>query len=437
MRTISERWRAWIIVAMLFLFMVVNFADKAVIGLAAVPIMHDLSLTPAQFGLVGSSFFLLFSISGICFGFLANRVKTKWLLTLLSLIWALIQFPMVGTVTLPLLVFCRIVLGLGEGPAFPLALHACYKWFDDRRRGLPHAIVQQGANTGMMIAGPLLTFIIVRYGWHHAFLALGVVGVAWTALWVLLSVEGRVDEVPADATASNALSDRVPYKRLLADRTLIGNLMLSFVGYAAISICFTWFPAYLRLGLGYSATSAGWLFSLIIAVQIPVTLALSWSSQRMLAHGISSRVARGLIASVGALVAGIAFFSTVVDAAPAFKVVCLAIGSVTSQLIFVFGPLMIGEVVPAPQRGAMLSINNSIATIAGLIAPALMGHAVGAVHGMSAGYEIGFAVLGSLLLMCALAGFRLLDPERSKLGVARNWTPGRHDAPSSQPAVDV
>ena len=53
----------WAITLLLFFFMMINFADKAIIGLAGVPIMADLELTPEQFGLVGSSFFFLFSLS--------------------------------------------------------------------------------------------------------------------------------------------------------------------------------------------------------------------------------------------------------------------------------------------------------------------------------------------------------------------------------------
>src|SRR5215467_11113490 len=64
---------AWLIVALLFLFMLINFADKAVIGIAAVPIMQELQLSPRQFGLIGSSFFLLFSVSAIVTGFIVNR----------------------------------------------------------------------------------------------------------------------------------------------------------------------------------------------------------------------------------------------------------------------------------------------------------------------------------------------------------------------------
>lgn len=55
---------------MIFLFMLINYADKAIIGLSSVPIMHDLGPSNSQFGALGSAFFLLFSVSGGTFGFL-------------------------------------------------------------------------------------------------------------------------------------------------------------------------------------------------------------------------------------------------------------------------------------------------------------------------------------------------------------------------------
>ena len=48
---------AWKITFLLFLFMLVNFADKIVVGLAGVPIRTEMQLTPKQFGELGSSFF--------------------------------------------------------------------------------------------------------------------------------------------------------------------------------------------------------------------------------------------------------------------------------------------------------------------------------------------------------------------------------------------
>ena len=87
---------------------------------------------PEQFGQLGSSFFLLFSISAIIVGFIVNRVATRWVLLAMAVIWSLAQFPMVGTVSFTTLLICRIILGAGEGPAFSVAAHAIYKWFPGR-----------------------------------------------------------------------------------------------------------------------------------------------------------------------------------------------------------------------------------------------------------------------------------------------------------------
>ena len=153
---------AWGMTALLLLFMLINFADKVVVGLAAQPIMAELKLTPEQFGLLGSSFFFLFAISGVVVGFITNRVQTRHTLLVMAIIWSVVQFPMLGTVTLEMLIACRIILGAGEGPAAPVALHSIYKWFPDPLRGVPTAIIAQGSALGVIIAVPTLNWIIVK-----------------------------------------------------------------------------------------------------------------------------------------------------------------------------------------------------------------------------------------------------------------------------------
>src|SRR3979490_3331778 len=177
---------AWKITFLLFLFMLVNFADKIVVGLAGVPIMTEMKLEPEQFGLLGSSFFFLFSISAIVVGFIVNRVATRWVLLALAAVWALAQFPMVGTVSFTTLLICRVILGAGEGPAGALAVHALCKGFPDEKRALPTAVLSQGSAFGIILAVPALNWIIVNYSWHYAFGALGVVGLMGTLAWLVM-----------------------------------------------------------------------------------------------------------------------------------------------------------------------------------------------------------------------------------------------------------
>ena len=228
--------RAWIVVVLLFIFMVINFADKAVIGIAAVPIMQELELGPRQFGLVGSSFFLLFAVSSVATGFLVNRVQTRWVLLAMGLIWALTQFPMIGSVGFETLVACRIALGAGEGPASPVALHSAYKWFPNEQRTLPTAVIVQGGAIGVVVALPLLNWVIVRWTWHWAFGALGVVGLVWCALWLVFGREGSLDDKTVRQTMRHNPSGRVGYAQLLLqphDLGVLGGIVRGQLGLVA------------------------------------------------------------------------------------------------------------------------------------------------------------------------------------------------------------
>ena len=198
----------------LFFFMLINFIDKAVIGLAGVPIMKELQLTPKEFGLVNSSFFFLFSLSAIVTGFIVNCIQSRWALLVMALIWALTQFPMLGTIGFTGLIACRVVLGAGEGPAYPVALHAAYKWFPNELRTLPTAVISQGAAIGVVIAIPLLDYIIEEFSWHWAFGLLGAVGMVWVVAWFFLGKEGGI--VATIVLDSGLPIERVPYRRLLS-----------------------------------------------------------------------------------------------------------------------------------------------------------------------------------------------------------------------------
>jgi ACS family D-galactonate transporter-like MFS transporter len=408
-----SRTRRWVIVASLFLFMLINFADKAVLGLVAIPMMHDMQLTHAQFGLVGSAFFVLFSLSGIAVGLIADRVSMKWLLAALALTWACAQLPLAWPSSFAVLLLCRILLGAGEGPASPLALHVVYTWFDDRERNLPTTIVQQGATAGVIVAGPVLTYISQRWHWHATFLTLGVVGAAWTVLWLCVGKTGHRSRSMSSLAAAVTRPARVRYRTLLSDRTVIGVMLQCFVGYAVIAVGFTWVPAYLRLGLGFPATQAGWLFAAQVATQIPVGIALAVFSHRQLKRGVPSRRARGALISAVCVVSGIAYCALFLGMPPFVKVALMGLASALAIQTFTFGPMLVAEVAPIGQRGALLAITNSITTTAGLIGPFAMGKLLGAA-GDGRGYEIGFAITGALLLAVGVVGFLLLDPQRSR-----------------------
>ncbi|MDV8129212.1 MFS transporter [Rhodococcus sp. IEGM 1304] len=132
-----DRRRAWLIAGLLLVFMVINFADKAVLGLAAGSIMEHIGLTSSQYGLIASGFFLLFSVAAIVGGVVSDRVPSKWLLVGMAVVWSIAQLPMLaplGAYGFWVVLGSRVLLGAAEGPAYPVANHAAHKWFPDRER---------------------------------------------------------------------------------------------------------------------------------------------------------------------------------------------------------------------------------------------------------------------------------------------------------------
>ncbi len=419
-KTIATLKGAWTITFLLFLFMVVNFADKIVVGLAAVPIKSELKLEPDQFGLLGSSFFFLFSISAIVVGFIVNKVPTRWVLLTLAVIWALAQFPMVGTVSFTTLMICRIVLGAGEGPAFSVAVHAIYKWFPDEKRTLPTAILSQGSAFGVILAVPALNWIIVNHSWHYAFGALGVVGLIWVAAWLALGKEG-----PLESTHPSTVNEqKIPYLQLLTTRTFIGCCLATFGAYWALSLGLTWFTAFIVEGLGYSQSQAGLISILPWVFGATVVLLTGWISQVMMARGSTTRVARGVLGSVPLIVGGLILAAMPHVQGSGLQIALLVVGSGLCGSIYVVCPPMLGEFTPVSQRGAVIAIYGAIYTLAGIIAPSVMGSVIQRSGSMLGGYMTGFTINAVVMVGSGLLGLLLLWPNTEKARLARATAQG-------------
>jgi MFS family permease len=406
---------AWKITFLLFLFMLVNFADKVVVGLAGVPIMNELKLPPEQFGVLGSSFFLLFSISAFGMAFIINRVETRWILLVLGLVWALAQFPMVGTVGFVTLLICRIILGAGEGPAGAVAVHAIFKWFPDEKRTLPTAVLSQGSAFGVIIAVPALNWVVVNYSWHYAFGCLGVVGLMWVAAWLFLGKEG-----PLVDTRMQAAGLKIPYVQLLTSRTFVGCVASTFGAYWALSLGLTWFTPFIVNGLGFSQQQAGFVSILPWAFGATVVLLTGYFSQFLMTRGVSTRGARGVLGSVPLVVGG-AILATLpyLHGSSALLIALLVIGSGLSGSIYVVCAPMIGEFTPVSQRGAVIAIYGALYTFAGILAPWVMGGVIQRSGNMYDGYMTGFTINAAILIASGLLGLLLLWPNTERVRLSQ------------------
>jgi MFS family permease len=411
-----HRRLAWTVTGLLVVFMMVNFADKSVLGLAADPIRHDLGLSATGFGLANSAFFLLFSLCGAMGGLLADRVRPRWLLLGMALLWSIAQVPMALGGGLVALVASRIVLGAAEGPAFPVAQHTALAWFPDRRRNLPGALITVGVALGVVFAAPGLTWVIHRYGWRSAFAAVAVAGMVWAAAWAVLGADHRTSQAEsrgagAHAGSSGEESSPAPsYRRILTTRTWIGATIGYFSTYWMIALSLVWVPSYLHDGLGYPTTTAAGLVAGIWAVSALALLGQAGVTGWLLKRGATSRLARARVGGISLIVSALGCGALSQAGRGPVTVLLLFAGFGLCGAMSAVAVTTVAEFVPARRRGGALGIMNAVVTTGGLVAPALTGYLVDTQG--RAGYQHAVLLAAALLALGGTAAVTLIDPAR-------------------------
>jgi hypothetical protein len=143
-----------------------------------------------------------------------------------------------------------------------------------------------------------------------------------------------------------------------------------------------------------------------------IVLFLGWYSQTLMARGVSSRLARGCLGGGCVALGGVALAALPwIDNIP-LKVFVGSLGMSLPSIIYVIAHAVVSEITPVSQRGALLSIGNAIGTMAGLLAPYVMGSMVQNATVPLDGFHDGFVICGVVMLVGGIVGLTFMRPER-------------------------
>ncbi|GHG52990.1 MFS transporter [Sinomonas cellulolyticus] len=425
----KRRRYGWLITASLLFLMMLSWADKAVLGLAAVPIMKDLHITPEVFGLVSSAMFFTFGVSQLIAAPLANKVQSRWILLVICILWSVAQAPILVFTSLPALWVSRLLLGAGEGPLAPVMMHGVYKWFPEKKGATPAALASSGVTLGIVAFAPVLAWVIGSFGWHMAFALLAVVGLLFAGYWAVVGKEGpytsRAAELKLDGAPTGtgsgqaagptpAIEARVPYLRTILTPSWIFAVLTSFFGYWTFTLAMSWGPAYFQTVLHLTGQQAGSLIALPAAWGAIATVGLSALTQRLHLRGIATRKSRAWILGGGAVFGGAALFAASIVPDPVIAVGLMVFGFGTAPALFALSYLVVAELTSVAQRGANLSIANAVFTTGGVFAPAVSGFLIGGAASPAAGYAASFSLAGGLLLACGVLSLLFVNQQRDR-----------------------
>ncbi|MFA1712748.1 MFS transporter [Peribacillus frigoritolerans] len=391
----------WVVLILLFFGAVINFADKSIVGLAAVPIMKEFNLTYAEWGLVGSSYYWLYPVTGIFGAAWADRLGAKKVLGFIMLTWTVLQFGVLAITALPLLILYRILLGAFEGPYSPIAYSHADKWFPPKLKGFANSVVVGGGTVGAMIVAPILVSLITIFGWKVAFAALGAASLVWFFLFQFLTKENPVEVYENVQKKKKQKLEKIKVKDfllLLASPTALFTTLAYFSTYILVVWFSVWLPIYLVEAVKMSPGQMGTSVAIIGVVSVCIYMGVSMASDHLFKKNQNWRSSRVFVVA-GAMILGALFFSSImVFQNPIWVIVAMCLAKGLTYAILPIGPtIMINEM--QERGGLMTSILTSSGNLAGIIAPLLTGYIISLAGGNQLlGYNLSILFMAILVL---------------------------------------
>jgi MFS family permease len=436
------------ILALLAVFSIINFGDKAVLGLAGPSITSDLGLSNTRFGSISSAFYLLFSVCALMVGLFGARLSASWLLVGMALVWSAAQLPiLIPAAGFGTLIVTRVMLGAGEGPSLPMANHVAFTWFPPERRTTTAGVITLGGALGVILGGPLLAAVITLAGWRWAFGLLGFLGLIWTLTWLRFGGVGPYSsgglfvadddpdhpDGPGDpfGSATDTLADpdpappvAVPIHRILLSPTWIAAAFAGFTGQWCLGLGLSWLPTFLEHEAGYSSTSVGFLVglpSLVASISVPTVMYLA--HRRRLA-GYSSRSTYALLGFSAAIVPAAGLLSLTFGERGYLLLISMAIAFGAGVALAPLVTSAIADLVPVERRPLALCVGTAISSLGAVASPWATGRFLDLAGNEAAGFDIAFRVAAALALLGGISllflnpkgdGARLVPPVPSKL----------------------
>lgn len=364
-----------------------NYLDRAVLGVAAPSMMQDLAIDPVLMGLVFSAFSWTYAAAQIPGGAFLDRVGARlsyaWSVGLWSL-FTLLQGFSTGLVSL---LSYRLGLGIAEAPCFPTNSRILSTWFPQHERARATSAYSIGQYFGLAFLSPLLFWVVGAFGWRTLFIAAGSAGILFAILWLRLyrdpheSASVNAAEL-AYIEAGGGLSHRMvrtPFRwtniaRLLRHRQILGASIGQFAGNSTLVFFLTWFPTYLATERHMEWLKVGFYAVLPFIAASAGVLAGGFVSDMIIKRTGSANLGRKLPILSGLLLASTIVLANFVDE----NEIVIAILSVAffGQGMVNLGWTLITDVAPKNLIGLTGGVFNLCANLAGIVTPLVIGFIV-------------------------------------------------------------
>src|SRR5438876_2561844 len=263
----------WFLVLWSFVLSAIAFRDRVNISIAGTSIASAYRLSNVQLGSIFAAFLWGYALFQTIGGRVADRVGPRRVLAGGVVWWGIFTaltaaVPSGIRAALAWFVGVRFLLGAGEAVMFPAANQFVSRWIPGPERGLANGLIFAGVGVGAGLSPPLITYLLLHYGWRASFWVCAVIGLIAGIVWYVASRDtpaqhprvsspelalihsGLSFNPEADRASPGRRSKLVSWSRVLTSKDVVAVTISYFCfGYVAW-IFFSWFYIYLAQARG-------------------------------------------------------------------------------------------------------------------------------------------------------------------------------------------
>lgn len=247
---------------MLTLFYIETFVGRQIMAVMIEPIKAEFGATDAQMGLLtGLGFAIVFTLTGLSAGRLADKVNRTKLLAASALVWCVITAISGIATGFIMLLIMRMMIAVAEAPVTAASLSLLADSYPIERRSFAISCFTSGATFAAIIALTIGAHWVEEFGWRNTFFIISVPSLLFAVLFFFILPEPKRGQYDAPASASSAIPEATGFresaKSLLKRkdyRLLVGSSAIATLGANAFGM---WNAAFLVRSHDLTLTQAG------------------------------------------------------------------------------------------------------------------------------------------------------------------------------------
>lgn len=260
--------QAWFAFAMTFVLMLFDYIDRQVIVSLFPHIKAEWDLSDKQLGALVSVISIVVAVGGVPVALLADRVSRVKSIVVMATTWSLATISCMFTTSYAQLLAARAVVGAGETGYGSVGAAIISTLFPKHLRGALLGAFFAAASLGSVMGVVLGGVIAAKWGWKAAFGVVGVPGLVFALLYLLVRDYKTVSLTPQLDRVTQTMGGTFKhiFATLARTRTLLWVCTGGALQLIVVSAIWSWLPSYLNRFHGMVPEGAAKQAALVVLV---------------------------------------------------------------------------------------------------------------------------------------------------------------------------